>query len=208
MSARTDARLAAEALTRDGQSLFSPIELIARARQMGSAYPESTLRTHIVSFMCGNATSRFAGIYPDLVRVGRGLYKLAAPPAAESAETPAEFVVPRRLPVRLERAEANVAALTENFQASLEALRLAMCSLVRVSTFISERSKPEMMRARRYTRSRMTTSSSTSTRCSRHRECIEQVTIQPRYRTLIASATHYALKRKQSSHCGTSTSRT
>ena len=40
--------------------LFSPIEQIEEARRQGSQYPDSTLRTHIVSYMCMNKKPRTA----------------------------------------------------------------------------------------------------------------------------------------------------
>jgi len=57
--------------------LFSPIELITEARAAGCSYQETTLRTHIVNYMCVNAAGESAGRYPDLVRVFRGVYRFA-----------------------------------------------------------------------------------------------------------------------------------
>jgi hypothetical protein len=41
----------------------------------GSGYAESTIRTHITSRMCVNAPDHHAVTYPDLERVGRGVYR-------------------------------------------------------------------------------------------------------------------------------------
>ena len=41
-----------------------------------STYSESTIRTHVTSRMCANAPDNHGTTYDDLVRVGRGLYRL------------------------------------------------------------------------------------------------------------------------------------
>ncbi len=88
MGAREDLLTAARSLTDDGMSLFSPAELIARARTEGSSYPDSTLRTHIVSVMCGNAPDHHSTKYRDLERVGRALYRLAAEAPSHVDDSP------------------------------------------------------------------------------------------------------------------------
>lgn len=60
---------------RRGTDFFEPKEIIAEARRYAPALAESTLRTHIVSAMCVNAPANHAVRYPDLERVGRGLYR-------------------------------------------------------------------------------------------------------------------------------------
>jgi hypothetical protein len=97
MSARQEILDAANALRARGLEPFSPANLIAELRRRGSAYLESTLRTHIVSVMCVNAPSNRAVWHPDLERVGHGEYRLvhnggemparAAPPAQEPEAT-------------------------------------------------------------------------------------------------------------------------
>lgn len=62
---------------RHGRDTFSPTELVAEVLARGSAHPESTIRTHIVSAMCVNAPPNHAVRYPDLERVGRGSYMRA-----------------------------------------------------------------------------------------------------------------------------------
>ncbi len=124
MSARTDVRTAAASLMQKGQTLFSPAELIAEARQGGSSYPEVTLRTHIVSSMCVNASGPSAGVYPDLVRVSRGLYRLADErDAALSKDRGASPVhsLSRPTTPRAVRAKQNTEALIANFNDFLAA---------------------------------------------------------------------------------------
>jgi len=101
MGAREDLLAAAQSLTDNGMSLFSPAELIAKARSQGSTYSDSTLRTHIVSVMCGNAPDHHSMKYRDFERVARALYRLtpktlnAEPVNAESARHPARSVNPQ-----------------------------------------------------------------------------------------------------------------
>ena len=76
MGAREDLLAAAKSLTDNGMALFSPAELIAQARSQGSTYSDSTLRTHIVSVMCGNAPDHHSTKYRDFERVARALYRL------------------------------------------------------------------------------------------------------------------------------------
>lgn len=77
MGAREDLLGAAERLTGRGRTPFSPAELIEEARSGGSNYPDTTLRTFIVGPMCVNSPDNHAVQYGDLMRVGRGLYRLA-----------------------------------------------------------------------------------------------------------------------------------
>jgi hypothetical protein len=119
MSARDDVRRAAQALTDRGEALFSPIELITQARENGCAYPDVTLRTHIVNYMCINAGGPSAGRYPDLIRVSRGLYRLAnnsqsAPSVRRASTVVASIRTPRET-----RARHNVDALIDDFDNSL-----------------------------------------------------------------------------------------
>lgn len=76
VTARREILDAAKALTQRGQSPFSPLQLVNETLQRGTNYPESTLRTHIVSAMCVNAPTNHAVKYPDLFRVSRGQYIL------------------------------------------------------------------------------------------------------------------------------------
>jgi hypothetical protein len=91
-------------------SLFSPAELIAKAHSQGSTYPDSTLRTHIVSIMCKNAPVNHATTYGDLERVSRGLYKLTAGTPTQTAATSAAVhmaVAPPAEEVRLRSTMTN-----------------------------------------------------------------------------------------------------
>ena len=64
---------------RHGREAFSPAEILAEVRARGGQHPDSTVRTHIVSSMCVNAPANHAVRYPDLERVGRGLYRRLQP---------------------------------------------------------------------------------------------------------------------------------
>ncbi len=55
---------------------FTPDEMVRALRQAGSAYEESTIRTHVVSRMCANSPDNHGTTYADLERVGRGRYRL------------------------------------------------------------------------------------------------------------------------------------
>ena len=68
---------AAHDLTTRGLAPFSPQDVIDELRRRGSTYPESTVRTHVVSAMCIEAPANHAVRYPDLHRVARGRYVLA-----------------------------------------------------------------------------------------------------------------------------------
>ena len=119
MTARTDIRTAASSLTKRGQSLFSTAELIAEVRRQGSTYPDMTLRTHIVNYMCVNASGPSAGRYPDLVRVSRGLYRMAgsraAAPTTGQSESHALRSLGRPRVPQVARARRNVDTLITNF---------------------------------------------------------------------------------------------
>lgn len=62
---------------RTGKGLFGLSELLAEIRGITSRYPEGTLRAHIVAHMCVNCGAPTQ--WPDLVRVDRGMYRLAQP---------------------------------------------------------------------------------------------------------------------------------
>jgi hypothetical protein len=98
MSARKDIFRAAQDLTAAGRSLFSPIEVIEQVRRNGGNYPDSTLRTHIVSWMCANAPANEATGVGEFVRVGRGLYKINE---SISRLTPPSSSPPHTAPARI-----------------------------------------------------------------------------------------------------------
>lgn len=60
---------------RHGRDYFSPAEVIQELRRNGSVYSDSTIRTHVVSRMCGNSPNHHAVAYNDLERIGHGLYR-------------------------------------------------------------------------------------------------------------------------------------
>jgi hypothetical protein len=60
---------------RSADDTFSPQDVIDELRRRGSAYAESTIRTHVVSRMCANAADHHARVYDDLVRVSEGRYR-------------------------------------------------------------------------------------------------------------------------------------
>jgi hypothetical protein len=61
-------------LARDRQRPVSPAEVVEEMRRRGSDYPETTIRTHVVSHMCIDAPGGKSGA--ALRRVGRGQYML------------------------------------------------------------------------------------------------------------------------------------
>ena len=70
-----------ELRARMGRDTFSPAEIIAAVEQLGTRYPEQTLRTEIVSRLCADAPDHHARVYDDFERVGRGLYRQRRPSA-------------------------------------------------------------------------------------------------------------------------------
>ncbi|WP_443705761.1 DUF7669 domain-containing protein [Saccharothrix coeruleofusca] len=69
-----DAACRLSAASADGT--FTPDDVVRLLRRAGSRYAESTIRTHVVSRMCANAPAHHATRYADLVRDGRGRYRL------------------------------------------------------------------------------------------------------------------------------------
>lgn len=55
---------------------FSPSEIVAECLANGWVGATSTLKTHICSRMCIDAPANHATVHADLVRVGRGRYRL------------------------------------------------------------------------------------------------------------------------------------
>lgn len=76
MGAREELLAAVRSLADRGLTAFSPAQVIAEARSLGSTYPDTTLRTFIVGPMCVNSPDHHAVQYGDLERVARGLYRL------------------------------------------------------------------------------------------------------------------------------------
>ena len=77
MTARAEILSAAEALTRrSDDGVLRLKELVDEVLLHGSAYPEWTLRTEIVSRMTKGAPKHHATTYEDFEHVGHGLYRL------------------------------------------------------------------------------------------------------------------------------------
>jgi hypothetical protein len=55
---------------------FAVPDVIEMMRVRGTRYSENTIRTHITSRMCANAPNHHAVTYDDLIRTGKGLYRL------------------------------------------------------------------------------------------------------------------------------------
>jgi len=68
-----------------GGKPVSPAEVIREMQRVGTAFPEQTIRTEIVSRMCVDAPVHHGTVWPDLRRVGRGLYLMAAAETQEEA---------------------------------------------------------------------------------------------------------------------------
>lgn len=67
---------ATDIIDRKKANEFTILEILECMKHKGTHYPESTIRTHIVSSMCVNAPANHAVRYPDLERIDRALYKL------------------------------------------------------------------------------------------------------------------------------------
>lgn len=102
VGAREEILAAARRLVDRGRSTFSPAELIAAAREAGCKYPDTTLRTQIITYMCTSSSLPYGTKYRDLVRVARGSYRLAteeergvgAPRVSPRAPAPATRTAP------------------------------------------------------------------------------------------------------------------
>ena len=57
---------------RTGRDAFGPAEIVSEMQLNGTTYAESTIRTHIISRMCANASDHHAVVYQDLERVAPG----------------------------------------------------------------------------------------------------------------------------------------
>jgi hypothetical protein len=80
---------------RNAGQAVSPMEIIREMHRMGTIYPESTIRTHVVSAMCVNAPKNHAITWPDLRRVGHGLYVLNQGSASQAQVQPDVPSTPR-----------------------------------------------------------------------------------------------------------------
>ena len=78
MTVRQEVLEVARDLTARGLVPFSPQQVIDELRRRGTSYQASSIRTHVVDFMCIDAPTKHGVSYPDLRRVGRGQYVLAS----------------------------------------------------------------------------------------------------------------------------------
>lgn len=79
--ARVDILAVARAvLMRGGRAAFTVPEVIAGMRRRGSGCAEQTTRTMIAAHLCADASGNRVACYADLLRAGRGQYRLTPPP--------------------------------------------------------------------------------------------------------------------------------
>lgn len=64
---------------RTADATFSPQDVVDELRRRGSMLAESTIRTHVVSRMCGDAPDHHDVVYDDLERVDHGRYRRRRP---------------------------------------------------------------------------------------------------------------------------------
>lgn len=70
---------ATELAARSSDGTCTPDEVVRLLVSRGTAYAESTIRTHVISRMCANAPAHHATRFADFVRDERGRYRLAGP---------------------------------------------------------------------------------------------------------------------------------
>lgn len=76
MTCRDEVLAAFERLeSRHDRAAFELSEIVQEVEAAGSAYKESTIRTHVTSRMCADAPDHHAATYADLERVDRGRYR-------------------------------------------------------------------------------------------------------------------------------------
>jgi hypothetical protein len=77
MTCRDEVLAAAKDLcTRLGRDTFTLAEVLAEMRTRKSTYTESTIRTHVTSRMCRNASTHHATTFDDFESLGGGVYRL------------------------------------------------------------------------------------------------------------------------------------
>jgi hypothetical protein len=76
---REEVLLAARRLHASGQTDFTPAEIIREMQRIGTRYQNSTIQTHVVSRLCGNAPDNHGTTYSDLERIAFGRYRLRKP---------------------------------------------------------------------------------------------------------------------------------
>lgn len=55
---------------------FSLSEVLEFMKSKNTRYKESTIRTHVTSRCCSNASNHHATVFNDYERIGKGLYRL------------------------------------------------------------------------------------------------------------------------------------
>lgn len=77
VTCREDILTVARVLARaSADGTFSSQEVVAALRARGTMHLDTTIRRHVASEMCRNATGPGAGKYHDLERVERGRFRL------------------------------------------------------------------------------------------------------------------------------------
>jgi len=61
---------------RHAREEFALAEIVAEVLANSMGYTEATIRTHVTSVLCANASAHHATRYPDLERVDRGMYRM------------------------------------------------------------------------------------------------------------------------------------
>lgn len=64
-------------LVRSGRDSFELDDVVREMAARDTSYSEATIRTHVASRMCRNSPDHHAVVHPDLVRIERGLYRMA-----------------------------------------------------------------------------------------------------------------------------------
>ena len=54
---------------------FSPMDIILALHEEGTHYPDTTIRTHVTSYMCENAPQNHGVQHGDIIRTRRGCYR-------------------------------------------------------------------------------------------------------------------------------------
>lgn len=77
MTCRDEILAAARVLSKQHtEATFSMQDIITVMRERKTGHLDTTIRRHVSTLMCANATGPEAGKYKDLERVSRGRYRL------------------------------------------------------------------------------------------------------------------------------------
>jgi hypothetical protein len=94
---------------------FSIGEILDYMRKTGSPYPDSTIRTHIVSVMCANAPHHHGVKDRDLERIDRGIYRLVRPGTIHHSVEPVLATATPRALRKVERVQRRIGDLVSTF---------------------------------------------------------------------------------------------